>query len=137
PNFIWSHNDKTYRPEEISSFILRKLAEDVERSVGSTVKDVVITCPAYFGPNEREATANAGKIAGLNVRSILNEPTAAAISYGMEQSDDQVVLVYDLGGGTFDVTMIAIRAKEIQVVATGGDHNLGGKDWDSAIVNYL
>ena len=90
------------------------------------ITDVVITCPAYFGTDEREATANAGRLAGLNVRAILNEPTAAAIAYGLEQHEDQVVLVYDLGGGTFDVTMIEIKDRLIRVICTGGDHRLGG-----------
>lgn len=136
-NYFFEHNGINYRPEEISSLILRKLVDDVYQSTGVKVEDVVITCPAYFGTNEREATANAGRIAGLTVRSILNEPTAAAISYGVDQADDQTILVYDLGGGTFDVTMIDIRSREIRVVCTGGDHNLGGKDWDNNIVNYL
>jgi molecular chaperone DnaK (HSP70) len=136
-HFLFEHDRTSYRPEEISAFILRKLVTDAEQATGNKVTDVVITCPAYFGVNQREATANAGKIAGLNVRSIINEPTAAAISYGMDRTDAQVVLVYDLGGGTFDITMIEVKTKEITVVCTGGDHNLGGKDWDSGIVNYL
>lgn len=126
-----------YRAEEISSFILRKLVGDAEASVGEKITDVVITCPAYFGINEREATARAGEIAGLNVRSIINEPTAAAIAYGVHQDKDMVVLVYDLGGGTFDITMIEIKAGEINVIATGGDHYLGGRNWDEVVVNYL
>lgn len=126
-----------YRAEEISSFILRKLVGDAEAAVGEKITDVVITCPAYFGINEREATAQAGKIAGLNVRSIINEPTAAAIAYGVHQDKDMVVLVYDLGGGTFDITMIEIKAGEINVIATGGNHHLGGRNWDEVIVNYL
>ena len=97
----------------------------------------MITCPAYFGTDEREATANAGRLAGLNVRAILNEPTAAAIAYGLEQGEDQTVLVYDLGGGTFDITMIEIKDRLIRVICTGGDHRLGGALWDEAIVMYL
>ena len=97
----------------------------------------MITCPAYFGTAEREATANAGRLAGLNVRAILNEPTAGAIAYGLEQGEDQVVLVYDLGGGTFDITMIEIKDRLIRVICTGGDHRLGGVLWDEAIVMYL
>ena len=97
----------------------------------------MITCPAYFGTPEREATANAGRLAGLNVRAILNEPTAAAIAYGLEQGEDQTVLVYDLGGGTFDITMIEIKDRLIRVICTGGDHRLGGVLWDEAIVMYL
>ena len=135
----WSYyyEGKDYSAEEISSYILRKLASDAEEKLGMTVKDVVITCPAYFGIKEREATAQAGSIAGLNVCEVINEPTAAAITYGLQNEQDQVVLVYNLGGGTFDVTVIKIKAGAITVVATGGDHQLGGRDWDEAIVNYL
>ncbi|MFW6283933.1 MAG: Hsp70 family protein, partial [Desulfosalsimonas sp.] len=106
--------------------------------LGETISDVVITCPAYFGINEREATRKAGEIAGFNVRQIINEPTAAAIAYGsLDTTQNRVVLVYDLGGGTFDVTMIDIRKESVEVICTGGDHNLGGKDWDDRIVAYL
>ena len=135
----WSFfcDGRDYSAEEISSYILRKLAQDAEMATGIPVTDVVITCPAYFGINEREATAKAGEIAGLNVRSIINEPTAAAIAYGLHDELDQTILVYDLGGGTFDITMIEIKKGEITVIATGGDHNLGGKDWDSALMGYL
>jgi molecular chaperone DnaK len=137
-NFIFEYKNKSYRPEEISSYILRKLAQDAETSLGEKVTDVVITCPAYFGINEREATRVAGEIAGFSVRQIINEPTAAAIAYGAaEPSEKKVVLVYDLGGGTFDITMIEIRIDSIEVICTGGDHNLGGKDWDDRIVAYL
>ncbi|RLC21775.1 MAG: Hsp70 family protein [Deltaproteobacteria bacterium] len=139
PNFVFVYNGKDYRPEEISSFILRKLVGDAEQITGEKITDVVITCPAYFGINEREATRLAGEIAGLNVRQIINEPTAAAIHYGTVESEaEKVVLVYDLGGGTFDITMIHIKPGDlIQVVCTGGDHNLGGKDWDDTVVQYL
>ncbi|MBU2490011.1 MAG: Hsp70 family protein [Proteobacteria bacterium] len=138
PNFVFEYDKKAYRAEEISSFILRKVAQDAEAKIGEKVTDVVITCPAYFGINEREATRIAGEIAGFNVRQIINEPTAAAIAYGAaETHESRVVLVYDLGGGTFDITMIDIQPEAIQVICTGGDHNLGGKDWDDRIVNYL
>jgi molecular chaperone DnaK (HSP70) len=137
PHYLAEHNGETYRAEEISAFILRKIVGDAETHLKEPIRDVVITCPAYFGVNEREATARAGEIAGLNVRRIINEPTAAAIAYGLEQAGDKVVLVYDLGGGTFDVTMIEIRGGSITVVCTGGDHHLGGKDWDTKIINYL
>jgi molecular chaperone DnaK len=137
-DFIFEYKNKSYRPEEISSYVLRKLAQDAETSLGEKVTDVVITCPAYFGINEREATRVAGEIAGFSVRQIINEPTAAAIAYGAaEPSEKKVVLVYDLGGGTFDITMIEIRLDSIDVICTGGDHNLGGKDWDDRIVAYL
>jgi molecular chaperone DnaK (HSP70) len=138
PNFLFQYNGKSYKPEEISSFILRKLVSDAEQITGEKINDVVITCPAYFGINEREATKIAGDIAGLNVRQIINEPTAAAISYGMaEKTGKKVVLVYDLGGGTFDITMIDIKPESIEVICTGGSHQLGGKDWDDALLQYL
>ncbi len=138
PNFIFVHNAEEFRAEEISAYILKKLCQDAEQFLGEKVTDVVITCPAYFGINEREATRKAGEIAGFNVRQIINEPTAAAIAYGsLDTTDDRVVLVYDLGGGTFDVTMIDIKKDSVEVICTGGDHHLGGKDWDDRIVAYL
>jgi molecular chaperone DnaK (HSP70) len=137
PNFIFEYEGQAFSPEDISSFILRKVVGDAEIALGEPIADVVITCPAYFGTPEREATANAGRLAGLNVRAILNEPTAGAIAYGLEQGEDQVVLVYDLGGGTFDITMIEIKDRLIRVICTGGDHRLGGVLWDEAIVMYL
>jgi molecular chaperone DnaK (HSP70) len=138
PNYIFEYRGKVYHPEEISSFVLRKVVQDAEQYLGRKINDLVITCPAYFGINEREATLRAGQIAGFNVHQIINEPTAAAIAYGAaDTSKDQVVLVYDLGGGTFDVTMIDIQARSIDVICTGGDHNLGGKDWDDRIVAHL
>src|SRR5437868_4663946 len=137
PNFVFEYEGQAYSPEDLSSFILRKVVGDAEVALGDQITDVVITCPAYFGTPEREATANAGRLAGLNVRAILNEPTAAAIAYGLEQGEDQTVLVYDLGGGTFDITMIEIRDRLIRVICTGGDHRLGGALWDEAIVMYL
>lgn len=138
PNFIFEYNSKIYRAEEISSYIIRKVIQDAEHNLGEKITDVVITCPAYFGINEREATKKAGEIAGYNVRQIINEPTAAAIAYGAaESSIKKTVLVYDLGGGTFDITMIEIKPEAIEVICTGGDYNLGGKDWDDRIVFYL
>ncbi len=137
PNFVFEHEGQAFSPEDISSFILRKVVGDAEIALGDSISDVVITCPAYFGTPEREATANAGRLAGLNVRAILNEPTAGAIAYGLERGEDQVVLVYDLGGGTFDITMIEIKDRLIRVICTGGDHRLGGVLWDEAIVMYL
>jgi molecular chaperone DnaK (HSP70) len=137
PHFVFEYEGQAYSPEDLSSFILRKVVGDAEVALGESITEVVITCPAYFGTDEREATANAGRLAGLNVRSILNEPTAAAIAYGLEQGEDQTVLVYDLGGGTFDVTMIEIKDRLIRVICTGGDHRLGGALWDEAIVMHL
>lgn len=135
----WSfeYNGDSYPAAELSSYILRKLVQDAGQALNCEIKDVVITCPAYFGVNERKATEQAGEIANLNVRSIINEPTAAAIAYGLHDQTDQAVLVYDLGGGTFDITMIEIKAGHITVIATGGDHRLGGRDWDERVVTYL
>jgi molecular chaperone DnaK len=137
PNFVFQYEGQSFSPEDISSFILRKVVGDAEAALGEKIADVVITCPAYFGTPEREATANAGRLAGLTVRAILNEPTAAAVAYGLEHGEDQTVLVYDLGGGTFDITMIEIKDRLIRVICTGGDHRLGGVLWDEAIVMYL
>ena len=136
-NWRFDYGAQDYTAEEISSYILRKMASDAEELLAIPVKDVVITCPAYFGVPQREATARAGQIAGLNVLEVINEPTAAAINYGLQKEQDQVVLVYDLGGGTFDITVIEINGGVITVIATGGDSNLGGRNWDEAIVTYL
>ena len=133
----YNYNGRDVTAEEISSYILRKLAVDTEEALNIPVKEVVITCPAYFGIPQREATALAGEIAGFNVREVINEPTAAAITYGLQKEQDQVVLVYDLGGGTFDVTVIEIKGGSITVIATGGDDNLGGRNWDEAVIGYL
>ena len=135
--FVFQLGNASLGPEEVSSYILKKLATDAETALGRKVSGVVITVPAYFGINEREATQRAGVIAGLNVLEIINEPTAAAIAYGFGETSSKRVLVYDLGGGTFDVTMIEIKPGAIEVVVTGGDHELGGKDWDARIINYL
>jgi molecular chaperone DnaK (HSP70) len=124
-------------PVTVSAYILKKLVQDANEATMQDIKDVVITCPAYFGTKERMQTQQAGEIAGLNVISIINEPTAAAISYGLTSKEEKVVLVYDLGGGTFDVTMIDVSNSAIRVVATGGDSRLGGADWDKEVVNYL
>ncbi len=137
PDWRWTFDGRDYSAEEISSYILRKVADDAEVNLGERPTHVVITCPAYFGIPQREATAAAGRIAGLNVLEIINEPTAAAISYGLQDDRDQVVLVYDLGGGTFDVSIIEIKDGSVTVVATGGDHELGGRDWDEELVKYL
>ncbi|ETX02834.1 MAG: hypothetical protein ETSY1_02155 [Candidatus Entotheonella factor] len=126
-----------HRPEAISSLVLKKLVKDASDVLQEPITDVVITVPAYFGEDERAATERAGHIAGLQVRTLINEPTAAAIAYGIDQEDDQVVLVYDLGGGTFDITMIEIKDRLINVICTGGDKELGGKDWDERLMRYL
>ena len=135
--FEFSCDGKIYTPQEISSHILRKVVRDAENNTGDAIKDVVITCPAYFGLNQKEATKQAGIIAGLNVLYVIPEPTAAALAYGMEQEQDQVILVYDLGGGTFDITLIEIKEGGIKVISTGGDDKLGGKNWDESVVDFL
>ncbi|MBI5844966.1 MAG: Hsp70 family protein [Deltaproteobacteria bacterium] len=138
PDFLFENRGKAWRPEEISALILKKVVDDAALTLGEKIKDVVITCPAYFGINEREATRQAGELAGLNVRHILNEPTAAALAYGFLESDEKrVVFVYDLGGGTFDVTMMDIDHKSVKVICTGGDHQLGGNDWDNRLAAYM
>lgn len=129
---------KDFAPELVSLLILRKLVADAETALDTKIEDVVITCPAYFGIAEKTATQEAGKLAGLNVLEIINEPTAAALCYGsLRGVEDKVILVYDLGGGTFDVTIIRVTPKEIVAIATDGNHQLGGKDWDKALMEYL
>jgi len=132
-----TENDKEYTPEEISALILRRLKEDAEIALDTQITDAVVTVPAYFNDAQRSATKDAGKIAGLNVLRVVNEPTAAALAYGLDNAGDQTIMVYDLGGGTFDVTIIKIKSGDISVIATGGDKNLGGFDWDNKIMNYL
>lgn len=128
---------KYYTPQEISAFILMKLKEDAEDFLGQPVTDAVVTVPAYFIDAQRQATKDAGKIAGLNILRIINEPTSAALAYGLDNGTAQKVLVYDLGGGTFDVSVIDIGDNVIEVLATSGDNHLGGDDFDERIVNYL
>lgn len=128
---------KYYTPQEISAFILMKLKEDAEDFLGQPVTDAVVTVPAYFTDAQRQATKYAGKIAGLNILRIINEPTSAALAYGLDNGMAQKVLVYDLGGGTFDVSVIDIGDNVIEVLATSGDNHLGGDDFDERIVNYL
>ncbi|MEY2900544.1 MAG: hypothetical protein RL247_710 [Actinomycetota bacterium] len=135
-------DDKKYTPQEISARILAKLKRDAEQYLGETVTDAVITVPAYFNDAERQATKEAGEIAGLNVLRIINEPTAAALAYGLDKGkEDELILVFDLGGGTFDVSLLEVGKDDefstIQVRATAGDNRLGGDDWDNRIVDYL
>ncbi|MEU1787787.1 molecular chaperone DnaK [Streptomyces sparsogenes] len=127
---------KNFNPQQMSAFILQKLKRDAEAYLGEKVADAVITVPAYFNDAERQATKEAGEIAGLNVLRIVNEPTAAALAYGLEK-DDQTILVFDLGGGTFDVSLLEIGDGVVEVKATNGDNHLGGDDWDQRVVDYL
>ena len=132
-----SIDDKSYTPQELSAMILQKLKGDAENYLGESVSEAVITVPAYFTDAQRQATKDAGKIAGLNVRRIINEPTAAALAYGVDKENDQKIMVYDLGGGTFDVSIIEMGDGIQQVLATAGNNHLGGDDFDERIINYL
>jgi molecular chaperone DnaK len=137
-NWTIDIDGKKYTPQEISARILQKLKRDAEAYLGETVTDAVITVPAYFSDAERQATKEAGEIAGLNVLRIINEPTAAALAYGLDKADqEQTILVFDLGGGTFDVSLLEIGDGVVEVKATAGDNHLGGDDWDQALVDYL
>ena len=131
-------DDKKYTPQEISARTLMKLKRDAEAYLGEDVTDAVITVPAYFEDSQRQATKEAGQIAGLNVLRIVNEPTAAALAYGLEKGEqEQTILVFDLGGGTFDVSLLEIGDGVVEVMATAGDNQLGGDDWDQRIVDWL
>ena len=138
PDFSLEFFGRSYTPQELSAIILKKLKEDAEEVLGRSVRDAVITVPAYFNAAQRGATAEAGSIAGLNVLSIINEPTTAAISYGIERlGGNRRVLVFDLGGGTFDVTLMEIKGISFRTIASDGNAELGGKDWDDRLLNYV
>src|SRR5471030_3555700 len=128
---------KEYTPQQVGSFILQKIKSDAEKFLGETVDSAVITVPAYFNDNQRQATKDAGEIAGLDVKRIINEPTAASLAYGLDKESDQTILVFDLGGGTFDVSVLEIGDGVFEVKSTAGDNHLGGDNFDKAVVDWL
>src|SRR5437588_3501221 len=136
-NWSVTIDGKKFNPQQISAFILQKLKRDAESYLGEKITDAVITVPAYFSDAQRQATKEAGQIAGLNVLRIINEPTSAALAYHLDKETEATILVFDLGGGTFDVSLLEVGEGVVEVKATSGDNHLGGDDWDQRIVDWL
>jgi len=128
---------KTYSPSQVGAFVLTKMKETAESYIGNPVKEAVVTVPAYFNDSQRQATKDAGKIANLEVKRIINEPTAAALAFGMDKTDGKVIAVYDLGGGTFDISILEISGGVFEVKATNGDTALGGEDFDVKLQDFM
>jgi molecular chaperone DnaK len=135
--WVATANGKKYSPSQVGAFVLQKMKETAEAYLGRPVSKAVITVPAYFNDSQRQATKDAGRIAGLEVKRIINEPTAAALAYGMDRNDGKTIVIYDLGGGTFDVSVLEISGGVFEVKATNGDTHLGGEDFDSVVLNWL
>ncbi|KOX76183.1 Heat shock 70 kDa protein cognate 5 [Melipona quadrifasciata] len=135
--WVQGADGKMYSPSQIGAFVLMKMKETAESYLSTSVKNAVITVPAYFNDSQRQATKDAGQISGLNVLRVINEPTAAALAYGMDKTEDKIIAVYDLGGGTFDISILEIQKGVFEVKSTNGDTFLGGEDFDNALVNYL
>uniref|UniRef100_A0A182SYR1 Heat shock 70 kDa protein cognate 5 n=1 Tax=Anopheles maculatus TaxID=74869 RepID=A0A182SYR1_9DIPT len=135
--WVQGSDGKVYSPSQIGAFVLMKMRETAEAYLNTPVKNAVVTVPAYFNDSQRQATKDAGQIAGLNVLRVINEPTAAALAYGMDKSEDKIIAVYDLGGGTFDISILEIQKGVFEVKSTNGDTLLGGEDFDNHILNYL